>query len=324
MTLDAVKKMYEYHPYPGLGDNLKGFPYYTTYLPEDFASRKNLKILDAGCGTGHITASLGKIFPDADVIGIDLSSASISIAKKLADLHNVKNVILVQGNCDAETLEKYGPFDLIVSMGMIHHNPNPTQTLKDLGKALKTNGYICMHLYGKRLDQGKFDIKHILNLVANDNTVESRFKAYQQLIEFNSISRPIWKKILLMSLYDIFIGIKKSVRNLSRRLRKISWSPGWDYKYENPTSPWVDHFCHPLEYAFEADEVLEMIRQSELTIFKCIGLGKKIKKNIPPCWQEKYKDLSISERIRLNELLLYTKGVRPNHGGSFKFILKKE
>ena len=66
-----------------------------------------------------------------------------------------------------------------------------------------------------------------------------------------------------------------------------------------------------------------MIEESELSIFKCIGLGRLIKKNIPPSWQEKYKELSIYERIRLNELLLYLKGVRPNHGGSFKFILKK-
>ncbi len=322
MRLDKVKKMYEEYPYPGLGDNLKDFSLYSSNLPKEFHLKKNLKILDAGCGTGHYSCTLGKIFPQATVVGIDLSEQSISIAKQLSSLHNVNNLELVQGDCNESILQKYGPFDLIVAMGMVHHNPNPAKTLRDLGSSLKKNGYLCLHLYGKRLDQGKFDIKNILNLVTKENSVDKRFERYIELIEFNAKSRPLWKKILLTSPYDLFFYTKKILRNLKRKFKNVSWSPGWDYKFNYPSAPWVDHFCHPLEYAFEIDEVTKIIEESNLNIYKCIGLGRLIEKNMPSKWKDLYSEMSLNDQIRLNELLLYNKAIRPNHGGSFKFILQ--
>ena len=86
-----VREMYEYHPYPALGDSLKDFSMYANRLPKELKNQK-INVLDAGCGTGHFTCSIAKQFPNANVIGIDLSSESLSIAKQLAALHNVENV----------------------------------------------------------------------------------------------------------------------------------------------------------------------------------------------------------------------------------------
>ena len=278
-------------------------------MPTNFLS-DSLKILDAGCGTGHYTCTLGKTFANSKIIGIDLSESSLSIGRKLAKKHNIKNVQFINGNYNGKILKENGPFDLIVAIGTVHHNPNPSKTLKALANSLKPNGFLCLHLYGKRIDQGKFDIKNILNLISTrKESINEKFKLYKELMEFQKKRRPFWKKLLMISIYDIFVFLGTNTRNLIRKIKKISWSPAWNNKYFSPTSPWVDHFCHPLENAYEADEVIDIINSSGLKIYNCIGLGKFIKNNIPEKWINKYKKLSLNDQIRLNELLLYIRAI---------------
>ncbi len=70
-------------------------------------------ILDLGTGSGALALALGRVFPDAQVIGIDQSSGALNIAKRNALRNQVKNVQFMVSDWFTNLNNK--TFDLIVS-----------------------------------------------------------------------------------------------------------------------------------------------------------------------------------------------------------------
>ncbi len=92
------------------------------------------RILEYGCGTGRNLASLTKAFPSADIVGYDVSKASVAAAKeKHPDLEFC---------FDRKDLSSYKPFDLIFVAGVIHHvNPDQyDEVFHDLYSLLTLDG----------------------------------------------------------------------------------------------------------------------------------------------------------------------------------------
>ena len=74
--------------------------------------KEKLKILDVGTGSGCISISLAKIFPNAEVSSIDISEKALNIAQKNADFHKVK-INFIQKDYLNEKLDEI--YDIIVS-----------------------------------------------------------------------------------------------------------------------------------------------------------------------------------------------------------------
>ena len=74
--------------------------------------KEKLKILDVGTGSGCISISLAKIFPNAEVSSIDISEKALNVAKKNADFHKVK-VNFIQKDYLTGKLDEI--YDIIVS-----------------------------------------------------------------------------------------------------------------------------------------------------------------------------------------------------------------
>lgn len=154
--------MYETAPYPDLGAGLKEILYYWNRLPE-FVARTDVRFLHAGCGTGHLLVGTAKRFPAWQCFGIDLSSASLGVAKQLAEMHAATNILLHQGSY-LDPLPFDRKFDIIAALGTIHHAADPVGALRNFGTWLTDDGVLLMHVYGLRIDQGRFDIKEMLSI----------------------------------------------------------------------------------------------------------------------------------------------------------------
>ena len=118
----------------------------------DLSFKKAPTVLIAGCGTGqHALVTAGR-FQDSKVTAIDLSLASLAYAKRKTKQYNVKNIEFFQA--DILTLEGLKvQYDIIESVGVLHHMEDPILGLKILTQRLKQRGLIRLGLYSEMARQ---------------------------------------------------------------------------------------------------------------------------------------------------------------------------
>jgi SAM-dependent methyltransferase len=108
---------------------------------EDFAGGR---VLDAGCGKGrHLR--LAAAFGAQDVVGIDLGPAVEAAALNTADLGNVH---VVQGDLTRPPLRAES-FDLIYSIGVLHHLREPAAGFRGLAPLLAPEARFVAWLYAR-------------------------------------------------------------------------------------------------------------------------------------------------------------------------------
>lgn len=79
------------------------------------------RILDMGCSSGHFTTALQESYPDARIVGIDLSARMLEHAWRTANARGWP-WRLVQGNAEHSGLADAG-FDLVASYIVLHEVP---------------------------------------------------------------------------------------------------------------------------------------------------------------------------------------------------------
>jgi len=112
-----------------------------TLIPSSH-SYKN--ILDAGSGPGVFSFELGRRFPDAHVLGIDLLESAIDDCRKIAHRSKVKNVTFLKK--DIESLEEKNFFDLILCVDILEHVEDDLKVLKALFDVASPGGILVLHV----------------------------------------------------------------------------------------------------------------------------------------------------------------------------------
>ncbi len=109
----------------------------TALRPEEL---KGKLVLDVGCGMGRFAEVATRW--GARVVGIDLSAAAEVAAKNLVD----RDFVAFQA--DVFSLP-FAPesFDIIYSVGVLHHTPDCEAAVKALDKYLKPGGILAVWLY---------------------------------------------------------------------------------------------------------------------------------------------------------------------------------
>jgi len=105
-------------------------------------------ILVAGCGTGQHSIGTAARFKGSKVLAIDLSLSSLAYAKRKTEELGVKNIEYMQA--DILKLTKLGKqFDIIESVGVLHHMDNPMAGWKVLTDCLRDGGLMKIGLYSE-------------------------------------------------------------------------------------------------------------------------------------------------------------------------------
>jgi trans-aconitate methyltransferase len=142
-----VRTMYEAYPYPSptVGNTLipdVANSLYTIFGENELSGQR---IFDAGCGTGQRLLAVARRYPNAQFVGLDMTAASIAVAEALAQRHGIRNVQF----CNSELLN-FSPdraFDIILSIGVVHHLEDPSQGIQFLTSLLGDNGVLILWLY---------------------------------------------------------------------------------------------------------------------------------------------------------------------------------
>ena len=92
------------------------------------------RVLEVGCGLGTDTMNFARA--GAQVTAVDLSTASLELARKRAEVFGLQDRIrFVEAN--AERLSEFvepAEYDLVYSFGVIHHTPHPERALDQIRK----------------------------------------------------------------------------------------------------------------------------------------------------------------------------------------------
>lgn len=96
------------------------------------------KILDLGCGQGHITHKIHQAFPEAEVSALDYSISAIEYASD-----NFPEIDFVVGNAyQCPYAESY--FDIVVCNNLWEHVPDPVFLLNRIRRVLKPRGFLII------------------------------------------------------------------------------------------------------------------------------------------------------------------------------------
>ena len=112
----------------------------TGVAPSDLAGKL---VLDAGCGGGRYSRLLGS--HGAQVIGVDLSAAVEKARSLCADLPDVQ---IIQADLLDLPLAD-AAFDMVYSIGVLHHTPNPRLAFRQIASKVKPGGRLAVWLYRK-------------------------------------------------------------------------------------------------------------------------------------------------------------------------------
>ena len=154
----AVQKQYEENPYPRwINTRFEHKPLTITQLLSNLEFQldtelnhfsENPQILVAGCGTGQHSLLTATRFKNSQVTAIDLSLSSLSYAMRKTREYGVTNIDYIQADIlDLRLLGKQ--FDIVESVGVLHHMKDPLLGWKVLESCLKPGGLMLIGLYGE-------------------------------------------------------------------------------------------------------------------------------------------------------------------------------
>jgi ubiquinone/menaquinone biosynthesis C-methylase UbiE len=114
-------------------------------------------ILDAGCGTGEASSRLAKLFPEAQILGVDIIDAHLDLARKryadFAPRLRFEHQTVFGLNAGDKT------FDLTVCRHVLHSIPHADQVIAELARVTRPGGYL--HLIPE--DYGMLHFQHAAN-----------------------------------------------------------------------------------------------------------------------------------------------------------------
>lgn len=283
----AVAKLYDTYPFPPdplLDEPPPGYnwrwnwPAAHSFCTGRKPTRSDIRILDAGCGSGVGTEYLVHLNPHAHVTGIDLSAGTLAVAKERCQRSGADRVEFHHISLyDADQIP--GEFEMINCVGVLHHTPDPIRGIQALAKKLAPGGIFHIFVYG---ELGRWEIKLMQQAISL--LQGSQRGDYRDGVQVGR---------------QIFSALPENNRLVKREQER--WS------IENQRDEcFADMYVHPQEIDYNIETLFELIDASGLEFVgfsnsKVWQLERLLAK--VPDLLERAKHLSTRQLYRLIELL---------------------
>jgi SAM-dependent methyltransferase len=283
----AVGRLYDTYPFPPdpLSDEAPpgynwrwSWPMAYSFCTGQKPQKQDIRILDAGCGTGSSTDYLVHLNPLASVTGIDLSSGALEVARERCRRSGAAGVEFRHLSLyDVGQLE--GEFDFINCVGVLHHLPEPVRGIQALASKLASGGLMHIFVYA---ELGRWEISLMQKAIAL--LQGSQRGDYRDGVEVGR---------------KLFASLPQDNRLV--KYEKERWA------FENKRDEcFADMYVHPQEVDYNIETLFELIDASGLEF---LGFSNREYWNLErllakaPELVERARGLSDRHRYRLIELL---------------------
>ena len=258
--------------------------FFVDMLPDyDSISKQRKLIVDFGCADGTMTRMLSSIFSnDADVIGYDISTSMINLAKSKCDYGQERNIIFTEhwDDVKAELNDKKKHCKVLILSSVIHEvysYASKENSVSDFWDKVKNSGFDYVVIRDMSLNET------MANTIPSYFTMDSLYalldtKYGDQLKDFEKI----WG------------SIRKSKKNLYHFLLKYMWTINWDREVRENYFPlsteelmsimgqkynlvYFSHFNIPFLVNKIENDINQLIKINDPTHIKCIYKIKEIK-----------------------------------------------
>jgi len=186
---EKVREQYEGYPYPlrDPSDDLQPSPLVGPLQDlrvinhHCFGGRRDwqapFRVLVAGGGTGDASTNLGRQLQSigtGELVYLDLSQASMAVAKQRAEQLGLTNITFVNGSLLEVAEMGLGSFDYINCSGVLHHLADPDAGARALASVLNDDGAMGIMLYGELGRTGIYHAQEMLRMLSGDRSDAER------------------------------------------------------------------------------------------------------------------------------------------------------
>jgi len=288
---EKVRQQFDTGPYPRVPlekspkDN-PGLLYIHNLVTADYLRNQKVietagkVILDAGCGTGYKSLVLAQANPGAKIIGIDLSEASVNLARERLKYHGVEDaefqVLAIE---DLHQLPYQ--FDYINCDEVLYLFPDPAVGLQAMKSVLKPDGIIRANLHSSLQRTHYFRAQEVFKMMGlmDDNPRELEIELVR----------------------DTMKALKDEVT-----LKQTTWKPHYEKDQEGILMNYLfqEDKGYTIRQMFSAVKAakLEFINMVNWRQWDLMGLFKE-PNNLPVFLGMSLPEIAVEEQLHLFELL---------------------
>jgi len=263
-ALPKVKQQYETLPYPPRNpederkrliqteyDSLDQIAHYC--FQGEFRFDKHFRCLVAGGGTGDAAIFLAEQLKNCggQVTYLDMSQASLNIARRRAEIRGLSNIHWIQSSLLDLPKLNIGKFDYINCSGVLHHLSSPEEGLSALNSVLNDSGGMGLMLYAKYGRQEVYDMQSLLREIIPQN-----YDISKQVV----IARKLIENL-------------PNSNNFKQRLGK--WAGELNPKCYGDSGLY-DLLLHTQDRCYTVDQLYQLVESSDLYFTNFVGRTKSL------------------------------------------------
>lgn len=203
---------------------------WSRFLQTDPIARAD-RVLDIGCGCGQTTRDAARLAHEGSALGVDLSSAMLTVARRRATAEGLRNVEFRRADAQVYAFDP-GAFDIAISRFGVMFFEDPTAAFDNIASALRSGGRLALLAWqditknewlmtaretlasGRELPLPTPGVPGPMAFADPDTVRELLVDTGFESIGFTSIEEPVWFGADADAAYD-FVGEIGIVKGLS-------------------------------------------------------------------------------------------------------------
>jgi len=222
------KKQTEWHDQWNMLQDDELFLFNEWIYPNTLEDFRDKEILECGCGGGQHTSFVAPYAKS--VVAVDLNTADIAKQRNSKS----KNIEFVENDIANMQLKKQ--FDIVFSIGVVHHTDNPDKTVKNLIHHVKKGGKLILWVYSK---EGNYLVDRVVE------PIRKKFLVNMKREKLLTLSKII-TAIMYLPIYSLYLLPLKFLPfyEYFKNFRKLSFYRNTLNVFDKLNAPQVDFISY--------------------------------------------------------------------------------